>query len=274
MPAGSKTIGKQLKAPEIGAFLRFRAAAKLLLACVLLISLSVCAGESSEVVSVRHVLDGDTLILESGEKVRLIGINAPEKARQNLPAEAFSLEATLALKKLVEGREVRLIYGKQKRDRYGRVLGYVELINGRDIQQILLQRGYGYVVAFPPDIGRLNRYMEAENAARKSRLGVWKNPFIGDLDQREKHLPGFGIFKGMVEEIFTSPRTVQFKFRGNIIVTVAVDRWTAFWTEQPASLIGKKIEARGWLTAARGKENKNRFYLKVRHPSMMRTVTD
>ena len=79
----------------------------------------------AHVVKVRRVIDGDTLELDNGEDVRLIGVDTPETKHPKKPVERFGKEATAFTMRLVEGQEVRLAYDQQRKDKYGRTLAYV-----------------------------------------------------------------------------------------------------------------------------------------------------
>ncbi len=93
------------------------------------------AGGPATTVTVERVVDGDTLEVSSGDRVRLIGIDTPEVG------ECGDDEAAAVLRRLVDGRRVTLVAGaSQDRDRYGRLLRYVE-VDGVDANLVLLQRG-------------------------------------------------------------------------------------------------------------------------------------
>ena len=93
------------------------------------------AGGPATTVTVERVVDGDTLEVSSGDRVRLIGIDTPEAG------ECGDDEAAAVLRRLVDGRRVTLVAGaSQDRDRYGRLLRYVE-VDGVDANLVLLQRG-------------------------------------------------------------------------------------------------------------------------------------
>ena len=269
LPGGNPLSVVVTKAPFYGAFLF------LVVGCVLLNTASMAiasAAVGSETARVRHVIDGDTVVLQSGEKVRLLGINAPEKASDRQSAQPYSLEALLTLRELVEDRNVQVIAGQQNRDRYGRLLAYLETSDGVDVQQVLLRRGYAFATAFPPDIDRLEDYLKAEWAARREKIGVWQQDVtnIFDLSKHYQGEIGFGLFSGKIVSVKTSARNVRLLFDGNIVVTISQDAWAAFWTGPPQGIRGQQVEARGWLTRARGTNSNNSYYLKVRHPSMLK----
>jgi micrococcal nuclease len=77
--------------------------------------------------TVTRVIDGDTLVLDGGERVRLIGVDTPETVHPNKPVERFGKEASGFTRKMAEGKQVRLEYDAETagHDRYGRTLAYV-----------------------------------------------------------------------------------------------------------------------------------------------------
>jgi len=106
-----------------------------------------------ETVIVKYVHDGDTLHLADKRKVRLIGIDTPELARKEKPADAFAHEAKDALKKLIASAQnkIGLVYGIEKKDRYGRVLAHLFLPDGTNIQAELISMGYAIAYTVPPN---------------------------------------------------------------------------------------------------------------------------
>ena len=175
------------------------------------ICLQVFVVSSAEIGTVSYVIDGDTVILESGTRIRMIGINAPERESENQMAEPYALEARLALIELVEGVAVRVIAGKEKFDRYGRMLAYLQLQDGTDIQASIVARGYAAVIAFPPNIDSINQYLVVENLARSKKLGIWGNAdTILDLDKQNQQInTGFQIITGRVTGVKYSKRYKQ-----------------------------------------------------------------
>src|SRR5690606_37504664 len=78
-----------------------------------------------DLITVREVIDGDTIILENGDKVRYIGIDTPELDDNSKGVECYSVEATQENRNLVKDKKVRLYKDTNERDRYGRLLAYV-----------------------------------------------------------------------------------------------------------------------------------------------------
>src|SRR3954452_8889733 len=79
----------------------------------------------SEVARVQRVVDGDTVVLAGGERVRYIGVDTPESVKPGTPVQCYAKAAGAANERLVAGRRVRLRFDAERRDRYGRLLAYV-----------------------------------------------------------------------------------------------------------------------------------------------------
>jgi micrococcal nuclease len=90
---------------------------------------------------VRHVLDGDTVILQNNQHVRLIGINAPELGKDGAPDQPLATRTRDRLAQLMRGQRVTLAFERERQDHYGRLLAHVYLPDGRDVEEILLREG-------------------------------------------------------------------------------------------------------------------------------------
>jgi micrococcal nuclease len=118
------------------------------------------------------VIDGDTIVLENGETVRLIGIDAPELHHPEVPVQRFAKEAKEFLKGLVEGFECTLEYEPHDiRDKYGRLLAYV-FVKGKLINAELIKRGYAYAYTRFPFRLR-DRFIALEQEALRHQYGLW-----------------------------------------------------------------------------------------------------
>lgn len=125
-------------------------------------------------VRVHRVLDGDTFETTDGERIRLLGIDAPEVAHHGQPGEKHGREARAALLQLIDGQPVRLQSGAEHQDRYGRTLAWVYDRNQRLINQHLLQHGHAKLLdryGLPPNLEPQLR--QAEASARIQRRGLW-----------------------------------------------------------------------------------------------------
>jgi len=115
---------------------------------------------------VAQVVDGDTVVLSSGEQLRYIGINTPERDRP------FYVEATIFNRQLVEGKDVLLEFDTVPRDQYGRLLAYV-WVGGRMVNLELALAGYASAYTLPPNIRYAQYFLDAERYAREAGRGLW-----------------------------------------------------------------------------------------------------
>jgi micrococcal nuclease len=109
---------------------------------------------------VKRVIDGDTLLLSNGERVRLIGVDTPETKHPQKPVQYF-------------GKEVRLEYDWQRRDKYGRLLAYVYLMDGTFLNAEIIKQGYGFAYTRFP-FKYLEEFRRYEKEARENGRGLWK----------------------------------------------------------------------------------------------------
>lgn len=136
---------------------------------VLGLALSACGGASQY--RVQQVVDGDTLVLAGGDRVRLIGVDTPETKHPDVPVQRFGKEASAFTRKWLEGRIVRLEFGPDPRDKYGRLLAYVR-IDDVDFNREIIRRGYA-VATTRFEHSRQDDYLLAEREARARRYGLW-----------------------------------------------------------------------------------------------------
>ncbi len=137
------------------------------------LSLEEDAESESLFYRVTRVVDGDTIELEDGRKVRYIGINTPETVDPRRKVECFGKEASSFNKSLVEGKKVRLEKDVSETDRYGRLLRFAYLEDGTFVNEVLVREGYAYAAAYVPDITRKAFFAETEKDARENERGLW-----------------------------------------------------------------------------------------------------
>lgn len=124
--------------------------------------------------TVRHVTDGDTLKLDNGETIRLIGVDTPETKHPELPVQRYGREASDFTKKTCTGKKVVIeYYEHEKYDKYKRLLAYV-WIGDRLLNAELISRGYGYVYRRYP-FSRKAEFIALENKARAEQRGLWNH---------------------------------------------------------------------------------------------------
>ena len=119
---------------------------------------------------VTRVVDGDTVELRAVGKVRLIGVDTPEVYGG---VECYGREASAYAKRVLDGRRVRYSVGREARDRYGRLLAYVWLEDGRSFNALLVSRGYAQPLTIPPNDDYAETFVELTRRARGRAVGLW-----------------------------------------------------------------------------------------------------
>ncbi|MFA6257360.1 MAG: thermonuclease family protein [Candidatus Paceibacterota bacterium] len=125
-----------------------------------------------ETAKVARVVDGDTIELEGGEKVRYIGIDTPETVDPRKPAQCYGAEASAKNKELVLGKTVRLAKDVTDKDKYGRLLRYV-YVGDVFVNLALVEGGYAFSYSYPPDIAHQSDFVAAEQSAQAKDAGLW-----------------------------------------------------------------------------------------------------
>lgn len=123
--------------------------------------------------SVRFVYDGDTILLDGGEKVRFLGIDAPEIGHDGKKCEFMARAAREFNRDVLKKSRVRLEYDRERRDRYGRLLAYVFLENGDMINTMLVRKGLAHVMLKRPNLKYKAILIECQQKAIKQKLGIW-----------------------------------------------------------------------------------------------------
>ncbi|MFQ5840903.1 MAG: thermonuclease family protein [Thermodesulfobacteriota bacterium] len=146
----------------------------MLLKGILAVLLAGILSAAHPVFHVTRVIDGDTLLLSNGERVRLIGVDTPELHHPLKPVQYFAKEASEFTRKMVKGKGVRLEYDWQNRDRYGRLLAYVYLEDGTFLNAEIIKQGYGFAYTKYP-FRYTEEFRKYEREARENGRGLWKH---------------------------------------------------------------------------------------------------
>ena len=123
-------------------------------------------------VLVTRVIDGDTIEIEGGKKVRYIGVNTPETVDPRKPVECFGKEASEENARLVGGKRVRLKKDVSQTDKYGRLLRFV-YVGDLMINDYLVRQGFAYADTVPPDVAYASEFRKAQQDARAHTRGLW-----------------------------------------------------------------------------------------------------
>lgn len=139
---------------------------------LVLIAVVLCGCGADAGVRVERVVDGDTIQVRidgRSERVRYIGVDTPESTTRT---ECFGKAAAAANHRLVGGREVRLAFGAEPRDRYGRLLAYV-YAGSVFVNAELIRLGYGTPLEIAPNVEHASELRRLASAARRGRVGLW-----------------------------------------------------------------------------------------------------
>ena len=256
------TLGLCKKALHAGAFF--------VLACLPAAASALCASDRyDETVTVSHVYDGDTVRLADGRKLRLIGINTPERARDKTPAEPFAEEARAYLQRFARESSVwRVRWGSQRRDRYGRWLGHV-FLKDKNLNAELLRAGLASVIAIPPNQWSLVCYQAQEQQARAEARAIWgsggkKRWQAGEVPLT---LRGFQLVQGKVTKIISTRKSLWLVLSPSFSIRIARSDLAQFERHDPYHWDQQSIEVRGWLNYHKG-----RLQTRVRHPASIRKL--
>ncbi len=124
---------------------------------------------------VARVIDGDTIELEGGARVRFIGVDTPEVVDSRKAVQCFGPEASAYTKSLLADGIVFLKNDISDTDTYGRLLRYVYLPDGTFVNLKLVADGYAYASTYPPDVAHAKEFAAAQNAARAESRGLWES---------------------------------------------------------------------------------------------------
>jgi hypothetical protein len=204
--------------------------------------------------------------------VRLIGINTPEMAREDEIGEPLASIARAHLQDMLDrGNSVlQLEYGTEHNDRYGRLLAHGYLENGDDVAARLLQQGLATALVVPPNTRAMDCYRRLEDDARRERRGLWALPQY--QASTASSLPdgtrGFHIVQGRITAMRNSSRSTWLDIDDALQLHISHRDQENFPPGYLRGLVGRDIEARGWI-----KHGRDGLRMNVRHPAALQAIT-
>jgi endonuclease YncB( thermonuclease family) len=132
------------------------------------------ASHPTQTAKVIKVIDGDTIEIEGGKKVRYIGMNTPETHDPRRGVQCFGKEAAAKNKELVEGKEITMVKDVSETDKYKRLLRFV-YVDGIFVNDYLVRQGFAFATTYPPDVGFADQFKAAEQEARENNRGLWNS---------------------------------------------------------------------------------------------------
>ncbi len=213
---------------------------------------------------VKSVYDGDTIVLENGQRVRLLGINTPEIESRHRVSEPGGTAAKDWLKNQIQGKKVYLEYDLEKHDKYKRSLAHVFSADGEHLNLALLKNGLAFISIIPPNVRHADAFDEAQKQAEKQNLGIWALPAYRPrpLAQISSNHKGWQRLTGTAHSIQRKKKFTYLVFNDHVTVRIANDHLAHF----PAlkTYLGKTMEIRGWVS-----RRNNKFTIRVQHPSAL-----
>ncbi|WIY52497.1 thermonuclease family protein [Devosia sp. YIM 151766] len=231
---------------------------------------------------VTEVVDGDTVLLDSGLAVRLIGTQAPKLplGRDDVSAWPLAPEAKAALENLALRREVQLGYGGEEKDRYGRALAHLFVGSGDSLvwaQMHMIEAGLARVYSFPDNRRCLDQLLAGEARARAERLGIWTDPYysVRAADRPDEWLDragGYELVEGRVLLADKNGPRVYLNFgrfwKEDFTAVIEAPALRLFERDglDPLLLEGALVRIRGWVDDRDGPR------IEVTHPEQIEVV--
>lgn len=204
-------------------------------------------GEADEVVALKKVVDGDTLRLKDGRRVRLIGVNTPELAHAERRAQPLAREAREFTERFLAGGDLELVYDRDRRDNHGRVLAHVYNHRGDSLESALLSAGLAFHIAIYPNLALAECLAIREENARLHSRGIWAPgvwPVLSAADVKPGD-GGFVLLTGTVAKVEQNNPFVWLELDGPVAVRLRTGR--DYGHLNGRNWQGRKIEVKGWL---------------------------
>jgi len=234
---------------------------------------SVCPSHKPDTyVRLGHVIDGDTVVLANGERLRLIGIDTPEIGYDGKRAQAGAIKARDFLQDQLNSKELYpLKRGIEQRDRYGRSLGHLFLSDGTNLQALILAQGYATPLNLPPNLEYSDCYQQQAHKAIEAGLGLWK------LEQYQPRSVirltgaelGYRVIFGRVSSIGNSSSSVWLNMNKFLAINIQRSDLPYFPDLEFAELVGRDIQVRGMLY-----RRNQQLRLRLRHHADLQITDD
>lgn len=217
---------------------------------------------------IKTVYDGDTVLLEDGRKVRLLGINTPEVQHRDKLADAGGDEAKRWLIAKLQNTKVRLETDAEKTDKYDRTLAHLFTEKKEHINLQLVEAGLAEVSIYPPNLLYVDELIKAQSQAERGKLGIWQRSEYAPMPVNsltEAGHTGWTRLLGEVVNIRNTRKSIYLVFSDSF--EARIDRkWSGLFPDLN-EYVGTTVEVRGWLNKNRGK-----FSMLIRHPSAIKRL--
>ncbi|MBX7147289.1 MAG: thermonuclease family protein [Alphaproteobacteria bacterium] len=202
------------------------------------------------------IIDGDTIVLENGQQIRLVGIQAPKLSlnRKDFIDWPLAKEAKTFLEKIVQDRHVFLSYGPQKKDRYDRLLAHVTNDKGEWVQGEMLSYGMARVYIFPDNRYKINDMLVLEQKARLAKKGIWQHTYYSILKPEMANVPNtYQIVEGKIYSISKQKKNIYINFgsdwKKDFTLTIEPEAQKLFLKDNIniEEFNNKFVRVRGWI---------------------------
>jgi len=223
-----------------------------------------CGGlEPGPARTVTRIVDGETVALDDGTELRLVGALAPRAIDVGAEPDRWPMEAAAreALHGLVLGKSIELAFGGERMDRYGRLRAHAFLIEGearRWVQGHLLERGFARAYTLPADRACASELLAAEGAARQAQRGLWAEAAYSIRPAHRpaellRHRTTFQVVEGRIVRVALVRGTIYLNFDRNWRrgFSASLRRGDSGllgdYASNPKGLEGRSVRVRGWI---------------------------
>ncbi len=211
---------------------------------------------------VKRVYDGDTVILEDNQRVRLLGVNTPEIESRHRQSESGGVAAKEWLQKQLQGKKAYLEFDEENHDHYKRLLAHIFLSDGTHLNHALVKNGLAFVNIIPPNMRYADILINAQQQAEKQSLGVWSIPDYQayPLSQISSGRKGWQRVIGTPLSIKSSRKYTRLIFNDKVNIRIANENLKLF--PKLENYLNKSLEIRGWIS-----RSKDHYSILIHHPS-------
>ena len=185
--------------------------------------------DSLKQVTIKKVIDGDTVKTTEGETIRLIGIDTPEINWDSGTADFYGYKALKFSNENLLNKKVYLEYDQDKKDDYGRELAYIYLQNGELFNIKLIEKGYAHLLIVEPNNKYEERFKKIAKKTREEKIGIWKK--VDQLSDRvdeiswkdaKKYYGKKVIVSGKIVDTYKSEEVTFLNFSKNYSETLTI----------------------------------------------------
>ena len=215
-------------------------------------------------ITIKTVIDGDTIITTDKEHIRLIGIDTPEIDHETNLNQAGAIEAKAFLFELLSQTEYAgVIFDEERKDQYGRTLGHLFLPDGTNIQSVILKQGWAVPLTYPPNVKFTDCYYHASSLAEKNLRGLWDLTTYRPVqsDNLAINETGFKIVTGKIENITESKYSLIMRMGQHLNLTIRKSDLKFFDLTDINTLLGNQIRVQGEIYYQNSK-----LWMRIRHP--------